>query len=85
MMGVLPLQFLEGQGPGELGLNGTEVYDIAVDDDLQPRQMIDVTATADDGTVTRFQVIARVDIDIEVEYLRNGGILHYVLRRMAAV
>ncbi|MBW3665971.1 MAG: aconitate hydratase AcnA [Actinobacteria bacterium] len=85
MMGVLPLQFLDGQGPGELGLDGTEVYDVAVDDDLQPRETLDVTATDEEGTVTEFQVTARVDTDIEVEYLRNGGILHYVLRRMAAV
>ena len=85
MMGVLPLQFLEGQGPGEFGLDGTEVYDIAVDDDVQPRERITVTATDGEGEVTEFEVIARVDTEIEVEYLRNGGILHYVLRRMAAV
>jgi aconitate hydratase len=85
MMGVLPLQFFAGQGPGELGLDGTERYDIAVGDDLGPRDPIQVTATDTEGSVTEFQVLARVDTDIEVEYLRNGGILHYVLRRMAAV
>ncbi|MGH8945340.1 MAG: aconitate hydratase AcnA [Acidimicrobiia bacterium] len=85
MMGVLPLQFLEGQGPGEFGLDGTERFDIAVGDDLRPRELIAVTATDTEGSVTEFQAVARVDTDIEVEYLRNGGILHYVLRRMAAV
>jgi len=85
MMGVLPLQFLEGESPAQFGLDGTERFDIAVDDDLQPRERIAVTATDSDGSVTEFTVLARVDTEIEVEYLRNGGILHYVLRRMAAV
>ncbi len=85
MMGVLPLQFLEGESPAQFGLDGTERFDIAVDDDLQPRERIAVTATDTDGSVTEFTVVARVDTEIEVEYLRNGGILHYVLRRMAAV
>ncbi|MGH8872620.1 MAG: aconitate hydratase AcnA [Acidimicrobiia bacterium] len=83
MMGVLPLTFLEGQNADSLGLDGTETYDIAVDDSLRPRQTVQVTATASDGSVKRFEAIARVDTPIEVEYLRNGGILHYVLRRMA--
>jgi len=84
MMGVLPLNFVDGQDADSLGLDGTERYDIAVDDDLQPRQRIAVTATREDGSVVEFDTVARVDTLIEVEYLRNGGILHYVLRRMAA-
>ena len=84
MMGVLPLNFLEGEDAETLGLDGSEAYDIAVDDALQPRQMIDVTATRQDGSTVVFSTIARVDTPIEVEYLRNGGILHYVLRRMAS-
>ncbi|MEE9581680.1 MAG: aconitate hydratase AcnA [Acidimicrobiia bacterium] len=84
MMGVLPLTFLPGANAETHGLDGTETYDIAVDDALEPRQEITVTATHPDGNVVEFQTIARVDTPIEVEYLRHGGILHMVLRRMAA-
>jgi aconitate hydratase len=84
MMGVLPLNFVDGEDANSLGLDGTETYDIAVDDDLQPRQTIHVTATKEDGTRLQFETVARVDTPIEIEYLRNGGILHYVLRRMAS-
>jgi aconitate hydratase len=83
MMGVLPLNFLPGQDASTLGLDGTESFDIEVDDDLTPRQLIPVTATSAEGITVHFDTIARVDTPIEVEYLRNGGILHYVLRRMA--
>jgi len=84
MMGVLPLTFLNGQSPDTLGLDGTEVFDIAVDDSLEARQELTVTATKADGTVVEFGVIARCDTPIEVDYLRNGGILHMVLREMAS-
>jgi aconitate hydratase len=84
MMGVLPLNFVDGQDADSLGLDGTETFDIAVDDELQPRQTVKVTATKQDGTRLEFDTVARVDTPIEVEYLRNGGILHYVLRRMAS-
>ncbi|HZD24015.1 MAG TPA: aconitate hydratase AcnA [Acidimicrobiia bacterium] len=84
MMGVLPLNFTNGQDAASLGLDGTETFDIEVDDDLSPRQTVRVTATRQDGTSVEFDTIARVDTPIEVEYLRNGGILHYVLRRMAS-
>jgi aconitate hydratase len=84
MMGVLPLTFLEGQDSASLGLDGSETFNIAVADTLQPRQLVQVTAIGGDGSVKQFETIARVDTPIEVEYLRNGGILHYVLRRMAS-
>ena len=84
MMGVLPLTFLDRQDASSLGLDGTESYDVAIDDSLQPRQMVKVTATASDGSVTEFEAVARVDTPIEVDYLRSGGILHYVLRKMAS-
>ena len=84
MMGVLPLNFVEGEDADSLGLDGSETFDIEVDDDLEPRQTIPVTATKEDGTTIEFDTIARVDTPIEVDYLRNGGILHYVLRRMAS-
>ena len=84
MMGVLPLNFVDGDDTSSLGLEGTEAFNIEVDDDLTPRQTVKVTATKPDGSSIEFDTIARVDTPIEVEYLRNGGILHYVLRRMAA-
>jgi aconitate hydratase len=84
MMGVLPLTFDEGQTADSLGLDGTEVFDIAIDNELEPRQEVAVTATKADGTVVEFTAIARCDTPIEVDYLRHGGILHMVLRNMAA-
>jgi aconitate hydratase len=85
MMGVMPLTFVEGESAAGLGLDGTETFDIDIDDALEPRQRVTVRALAVDGSVKEFDVIARVDTPIEVEYLRNGGILHYVLRKMASV
>ena len=82
-MGVLPLQFREGESREELGLDGTETYDIELDDNLKPGQAIRVTATKEDGTQVLFTVQCRVDTPVEVEYYRNGGILHKVLRDLA--
>jgi aconitate hydratase len=84
MMGVLPLTFPEGQNADSLGLDGTETYAIDIDDDLQPRQLVRVKATRTDGSVVEFMAQCRADTPVEIEYLRNGGILHMVLRRMAA-
>ncbi len=84
MMGVLPLTFRDGEDAATLRLDGTEVYTIAVDDRLEPRQPVAVTATRGDGTTIEFTTTCRCDTPIEVEYLRHGGILHMVLRRMAA-
>ncbi len=83
MMGVLPLEYANGQDAGTLGLDGTETFDIAVDDRLTPRQTVLVTANRSDGSRVEFGTVARVDTPIEVDYLRHGGILHYVLRNMA--
>ena len=85
MMGVLPMVFADGEDAASLGLDGTESFDIAVDDNLVPRQEIAVTATTQDGSTIEFTATALVDTPIEVEYLRNGGILHYVLKKMASV
>ncbi|GMQ94571.1 MAG: aconitate hydratase AcnA [Acidimicrobiia bacterium] len=82
MMGVLPLEFAPNQDADSLDLDGTETFDIAVDDTLTPGQDITVTATKVDGTVVTFVALARVDTPIEVDYLRHGGILHMVLREM---
>jgi aconitate hydratase len=82
-MGVLPLQFQAGDSADSLGLDGTETFEITVDDQLEARSEIQVTATAQDGTSKSFVVDCRVDTPVEVDYYRNGGILHTVLRHMA--
>ncbi len=82
-MGVLPLQFLDGQSAASLGLDGTETFDVAVTDRVEPRQKIEVTATKVDGTKVQFETRCRIDTPVEVDYYRNGGILHTVLRKMA--
>ena len=82
-MGVLPLQFKPGLTAENLGLNGTEVYDIeALTNDLSPQSEITVKATRADGSTVNFQVVVRLDTEIEVTYYRNRGILHTVLRNM---
>ena len=83
-MGILPLEFLPGDGAASLGLDGSETYDIDVDDSVTPRQLLTVTARREDGSETSFQALARIDTPVEVDYYRNGGILHTVLKEMAA-
>ncbi len=84
-MGVLPLQFEDGQSPASLGLTGFETFDIlGLSDDMVPGQVYTVRATSDSGVVTEFKAISRIDTPVEVNYYKNGGILHMVLRRMAA-
>jgi aconitate hydratase len=82
-MGVLPLTFEAGQDPKTLGIDGTETFDIAIDDNVQPRQKIAVIARKADGKEIKFNTVCRINTPVEVEYYRNGGILHAVLRRMA--
>jgi aconitate hydratase len=81
-MGVLPLQFLRGQNRSSLGLTGEGTFEIQVGDDLKPLQEITVRKTSPTGDVTEFQAICRIDTPVEIEYYRNGGILHTVLRKM---
>jgi aconitate hydratase len=81
-MGVLPLTFAEGETHESLGLDGTESYSIPVSDDVQPLQMLAVTALHPNGTTSTFQTQVRLDTPVEVEYYRNGGILHTVLRQL---
>ena len=82
-MGVVPLQYAEGVTAASLGLDGTESFEIGFDDSLQPRQTVHVKATRADGTVIEFDTVCRADTPVEIDYLKNGGILHTVLRRMA--
>jgi len=81
-MGVLPLTFKSGQDANSLGLDGTESFDIPVTDDVQALQELVATATRSDGTTIDFTVDVRLDTPVEVEYYRNGGILHTVLRNL---
>ena len=82
-MGVLPLTFKPGESHESLGLDGNEVYDIPITDDVEPLQMLTITATKSDGSVVKFDAQVRLDTPVEVEYYRNGGILHTVLRQLA--
>ncbi|WP_211654196.1 aconitate hydratase AcnA [Planococcus alpniumensis] len=80
MMGVLPLQFVNGDSADSLGLTGHEAISVNLSDDVKPRDVLTVTATAEDGKVTEFKVLARFDSEVEVDYFRHGGILQMVLR-----
>jgi aconitate hydratase len=80
-MGVLPLQFMPGENPAELGLDGTEVYDFEdLSAEMAPNAELKVMATKADGEKVEFKVVTRLDTAIDVEYYNNGGILHTVLR-----
>ncbi len=81
-MGVLPLNFMPGQTPESLGLDGTEVYDIEGLDNGQAKT-VKVTATSANGHQTLFEARVRLDTPKEIEYYQHGGILHYVLRQIA--
>ncbi|WP_206517979.1 aconitate hydratase AcnA [Rhodococcus sp. X156] len=85
-MGVVPLQFPEGENAESLGLDGTETFDISgiteLNEGRTPRT-VKVTATKTDGGTVEFDAVVRIDTPGEAEYYRNGGILQYVLRSMA--
>jgi aconitate hydratase len=82
-MGVLPLKFMDGQNAESLGLKGDEVYDITgLSGDMAPKSIVNVKATRADGTVAEFKAQALLNTDVEVNYFRNGGILHTVLRNL---
>ncbi|WP_117169568.1 aconitate hydratase AcnA [Paraliobacillus sediminis] len=80
MMGVLPLQFNEGESADSLGLTGTETFEVNIDETVQPNQLVDAKATREDGSEVNFQVLARFDSEVEIDYYRHGGILQMVLR-----
>ncbi|MHA2249687.1 MAG: aconitate hydratase AcnA [Candidatus Kariarchaeaceae archaeon] len=82
-MGVLPLQFEEGQGWRELGLDGSEKFDIqGISEGLVPLKKLHVVARKSDGSIIEFDVTARIDTEVEIEYYRFGGILNYVLAQL---
>ncbi|MNH81500.1 Aconitate hydratase [compost metagenome] len=82
-MGVLPLQFQEGNSWKTLGIDGTETFDIlGINNEVKPGQTLTVVATRTDGTQFEFPVVARLDSMVDVDYYHNGGILQTVLRQM---
>ena len=83
-MGVLPLVFQEGEGIDSLGLKGDETFTIHGITDITPRAQLTVTAAKPDGQSVSFQVLARLDTEVEVDYFTHGGILPFVLRKLMA-
>ena len=82
-MGILPLRFVEGQNVESLGLTGEEVFDIeGLGDSMVPKAAVRVRAKKTDGSVIEFNAIALLNTEVEVNYYRNGGILHTVLRNL---
>ena len=82
-MGILPLEFMEGESRETLGLDGTETYTIrGISDGLSPRQLLTVEAQHPGGEMTTFKALLRIDNHTEVDYVRHGGILPMVLRQI---
>ncbi|MCB0345415.1 MAG: aconitate hydratase AcnA [Bdellovibrionales bacterium] len=83
-MGILPLQFKQGQNASSLVLDGTETFSFAIDDNLKPGQEVAVSAKKSDGTTIDFTAVCRIDTPVEIQYYRDGGILCTVIKNMAA-
>ncbi|MGF1501055.1 MAG: aconitate hydratase AcnA [Paracoccaceae bacterium] len=84
-MGVIPLEFTAGETRASLGLTGTETISVSgLAGDLTPRQEIDATITYADGSARAIKLLCRIDTGVEKTYVENGGVLHYVLRNLAA-
>ncbi|MCE4965718.1 aconitate hydratase AcnA [Staphylococcus chromogenes] len=84
MMGVLPLQFKQGDSADALGLDGTEHISVDITENIEPGQEVKVTAKKEDGQIIEFNALARFDSKVEIEYYRHGGILQLVLRKKLA-
>ncbi|OLS38559.1 aconitate hydratase AcnA [Bacillus sp. MRMR6] len=80
LMGVLPLQFKDGDSAETLGLTGKETFEVQVDEKVRPRDLLKVTATDEAGNKKEFEVLVRFDSEVEIDYYRHGGILPMVLR-----
>ena len=80
LMGVLPLQFKDGESADTLGLTGKETLDVQIDENVRPRDFVKVTATDEAGNKKEFDVLVRFDSEVEIDYYRHGGILQMVLR-----
>ena len=82
-MGIIPLQFKKNENLATLGIGGSAKFNIDITfSKLKPRQQITVESNSENGKITRFETLSRIDTSIEIEYLKHGGILHYILRQM---
>lgn len=81
-MGVLPLVFKSGESWEGLGLEGSETFSVSGIDDIKPRKVLQVRAVKEDGREINFEVVARLDTEVDVAYFENNGILPYVLRKV---
>lgn len=84
LMGVLPLQFKEGENADILGLTGKETIEVQIDEKVKPHDYVKVTATDEAGNKKEFEVLVRFDSEVEIDYYRHGGILQMVLRERLA-
>ncbi|MDU1374563.1 MAG: aconitate hydratase, partial [Staphylococcus epidermidis] len=84
MMGVLPLQFQQGESAEALGLDGKEEISVDINEDVQPHDLVNVTAKKENGEIINFKAIVRFDSLVELDYYRHGGILQMVLRNKLA-
>jgi len=84
LMGVLPLQFKQGENAEALGLTGKETIDVQIDENVKPHDLVKVTATDEEGNKKEFEVVVRFDSEVEIDYYRHGGILQMVLREKLA-
>jgi aconitate hydratase len=82
-MGVLPLQFTAGESWQSLKLDGSEIFTILGVNEMKPQKLLQVKAVKDDGRVIDFEVISRLNTDVDVKYFEHGGILPYVLRKLS--
>jgi aconitate hydratase len=83
-MGVIPFEFTDGQTRKDLNLTGAEEVTITgLEGDIKPQSIVPCTITYADGSTKEIQLKSRIDTAVEIEYLRNGGVLHYVLRNLA--
>ncbi|MBY0096076.1 aconitate hydratase AcnA [Mesobacillus maritimus] len=80
LMGVLPLQFKDGDNAETLGLTGKESFNVEVGENVRPRDLVKVTATDENGNQKAFEAVVRFDSEVEIDYYRHGGILQMVLR-----
>jgi len=80
LMGVLPLQFKAGENAETLGLTGKETFEVQVDENVKPHDLVKVTAVDENGNKKEFEVVVRFDSEVEIDYYRHGGILQMVLR-----
>lgn len=84
MMGILPLQFLDGDSAESLGLTGEEVFSVDLPQDVKPREVVKVKAVSGNGRAEEFSALARFDSKVDIDYYRHGGILQMVLRQKAS-